>query len=90
MVHELKTDGDMFRAVLRGDKRFEIRWADRDFRRGDILNLRETLHTGAEMKAGKPLSYTGEEAFFKVTHILRGPIYGLKKGWVIMSIRRRS
>jgi len=48
--------------------------------------LRETVHTGAEMKTGEPLVYTEKEHTVIVKHILRGPIYGLAAGWVIMSV----
>jgi hypothetical protein len=33
-----------------------------------------------------PLIYTGDEVTVTVTHILRGPVYGLASGWVIMSV----
>lgn len=86
MEHELKTDADAFDAVKRGEKKFEIRFNDRNFNVGDLLKLRKTVHTGAEMKAGLPLYYEGEPFFVWVSHILLGPIYGLMDGWVIMSI----
>jgi hypothetical protein len=85
MRHELKTDPEVFQAVLRGEKLFEIRFDDRGFMVGDHLLLIETEFTGEEMKAGKPLVYTGDAYDFEVNYILRGPIYGLKEGWVIMS-----
>lgn len=87
--HELKTDADVFEAVKRGEKKFEIRRDDRGFEVGDLLKLRKTVHTGAEMAAGSPLYYEGEPQFVWVSHILRGPIYGLMDGWVIMSIEPR-
>lgn len=40
-VHELKTWPTYFRAVADGDKRFEIRKNDRDFRVGDFVELLE-------------------------------------------------
>lgn len=85
-VHELKTDPKVFDAVSFGEKTFEIRKDDRGFKVGDKLRLRRTKYTGAQMKAGKPLIYE-EETHRYVSHILRGPIYGLKSGWVIMSIQ---
>lgn len=86
MTHELKTDPEVFDAVRRGEKRFEIRKDDRGFVVGDWLRLRRTKHTGEEMRDGSILIYTGEEMTKKVVYILRGPIYGLSAGWVIMSI----
>jgi len=86
MKHELKTDSEVFQAVLSGRKTFEIRFDDRGFCVGDSLLLRETTHTGEEMKRGKPLKYTGQVKGMVVSHILRGPIYGLKDGWVILSL----
>jgi hypothetical protein len=88
--HWLKTDGAMFNEVVLGHKTFDIRFDDRGYREGDLLVLRETRSTGEEMRAGAPLDYTGRDCARIVTHILRGPIYGLKEGWVIMSIASPS
>jgi hypothetical protein len=83
--HPLKTDPEVFEAVLIGLKKYEIRFNDRGFRVGDELCLSETKFTGEEMKAGKPLVYTSRTVNKTISHILHGPIYGLKEGWVIMS-----
>lgn len=89
--HELKTDPAVFQATWNGVKPYEIRSeADRVFEVGDWLKLRETLYTGQEMKAGAPLLYPGRIITAKVTHILRGPIYGLVSPWCIMSLDVRS
>ena len=87
MDHELKTDPEVFAATEAGIKEFEIRFNDRRFQVGDYLKLRETRHSGIEMKRGKPLEYTGKELLVKVQYILEGPIYGLSDGWVIMSVK---
>ena len=86
MEHELKTDPVVFDAVKSGEKTFEIRLNDRNFKVGDVLFLRRTRHTGEEMRAGMPLEYTDDELRKTVRYILHGPIYGLADGWVIMSI----
>ncbi len=86
MEHELKTDPEVFDAVRSGEKTFEIRLNDRDFKVGDILFLRKTKYTGNELRTGMPLEYTGDEIRRTVKYILYGPIYGLADGWVIMSI----
>jgi hypothetical protein len=85
-LHELKTDREVFQAVLDGRKTYEIRKNDRKFEDGDFLTLKETVFSGAEMGKGAPLRFTGHEIEARVTHILYGPIYGLVEGWVIMSI----
>lgn len=86
MTHELKTDAIPFDDVASGIKTFEIRRDDRGFRVGDRLILRKTLRTGSEMASGAPLVYLADPVEVSVTHILRGPIYGLAAGWVVMSV----
>lgn len=86
-VHELKTDPEVFQAVLDGLKTYEIRKNDRGFAVGDTLVLRETTHSGAAIAAGAPLEYTGRQYATSVTHMLTGPIYGLEAGWSILSLR---
>jgi hypothetical protein len=88
--HELKTDPDTFDAVLAGRKKFEIRYDDRGYQVGDLLVLRKTKHTGTQMMDGAPLEYVGAPLNVYVTHILRGPIYGIGSGWVCMSIEPRD
>ena len=85
-VHFLKTDPDVFGYVWIGQKSFEIRKNDRNYYPGDILLLRETKYSGHQMKNGKPMRYTGRWISVRVSYVLRGPIYGLEDGWVIMSI----
>jgi len=87
MIHTLKTDSEVFQAVLLQAKTFEIRKHDRDFQVGDVLVLQETEHTGEEMHNGAPLEYTRREYRAEVTHILDGPIHGLAAGWCILSIK---
>jgi hypothetical protein len=84
-MHVLKTDPEVFGAVLSGDKTFEIRFNDRSFQIGDRLELHETVHTGAEIKAGKPLLYTGRVEVRTVSHVLTG--YGLMDGWCCLSFK---
>lgn len=85
-IHRLKTDPDVFDDLMCKAKTFELRFNDRDFQLGDTLTLRETRHSGEEMKNGAPLIYTGFYINARVTHMIRGPRLGLMKGWVIMSI----
>ena len=59
MIHALKILPEYFEAVRIGEKRFELRCNDRDFRVGDYLALNEW--DGA---------YTGRTELVKVTYIL--------------------
>ena len=86
--HKLKTDSEVFQAVVEGRKTFEIRFNDRDFKVGDELVLLETIHTGEQMKHGKPLLYSGNELRKTVSYVLSG--YGLQDGWVILGITPRA
>ena len=72
--HDLKIWPEYFRYTWSGEKAFELRYDDRAYRAGDILNLREwTRQEG----------YTGREIEVEVTYLLSG--FGLKKDWVVMS-----
>jgi hypothetical protein len=88
-THELKTDPDVFDLTARGQKPYEIRFNDRDYQVGDKLRLRETMYSGEQM-AEHPkealLEYTGRERVKYIVSILRGPIYGLQEGWIIMAL----
>lgn len=81
--HHLKTDPAVFEAVKSGEKSFEIRFNDRNYRVGDVLVLRETYWSAALMKMGHALQYTGRTLTRRVSHILSG--YGLQEGWVCLS-----
>ncbi len=83
-IHKLKTDSEVFQAVVEGRKTFEIRFNDRDFKVGDLIVLKETKFTGQQMREGSPLIYTGREMQKQISYILSG--YGLQDGWVILGI----
>lgn len=76
-THELKTWSEYFFAVATGMKTFEVRKADRDFRFGDTLILKEyNPDTG----------YTGDECTKTITYILSDPQF-VKEGYVILGIQ---
>lgn len=81
MNHELKCDPIPFAATLANRKKVEIRKTDRPYSVGDTLTLKETVHTGIEMRAGAALAYTGRECVRLVTHIVDG--YDLGGGVLI-------
>ena len=77
-IHNLKTWPEYFKEVVRGRKLFEIRKNDRNFQKGDILNLQEY-----EPKKNR---YTGVSACFRVIYILSGGQFGVETDNVVMGI----
>ncbi len=77
--HTLKTWPDFYRAILAGDKTFEARVDDRHFKEGDVLILQEFEPNYVFL--------TGAESKYLVTYALRGPAFGVEKGWIVMSIK---
>ncbi len=80
-THELKILPQYFQAVWDGNKNFELRKNDRDYKVGDYLVLRE--YSGA--------GYTGSFLKVVITYILKDcPEYGLNKDYCILGIRLTS
>jgi len=79
MTHELKTWNEYFEDVISGNKTFEIRKNDRGFRKEDTIVLKEW--------DPKTEQYTGREISKKVSYILDGGNFGLKKGFVAMAMK---
>jgi hypothetical protein len=83
-AHALKTDPAVFEATRLGLKTCEVRLDDRDYMIGDVLVLRETMHSADAMRReGWPLAYTGRTLTRVVSHVLVG--YGLQEGYVALS-----
>ena len=78
MIHELKTWNEYFEEVFMGHKTFEVRKADRPFKKGDILILREWNL--------KTKQYTGRELARNVSYVLEGGQFGIEKGFMVMAI----
>jgi hypothetical protein len=91
MEHCLKTDGAVFDAVRSGAKTYELRFDDRGFAVGDTIELHRTRYTAEEMRSGAPFIYTDDLPIrIIITHVLRGPIYGLLDGWVIFEFQAET
>jgi len=75
-THELKTDSKYFAAVWTGDKRFEVRKNDRDFRPGDFVWLDERRGSKS----------TGRRVWCKILYILNDREY-CPKGMIIFSMK---
>jgi hypothetical protein len=59
MMHNLKTDPEVFQAVWTGDKNYEICFDDRGFKVGDLLQLKETRYSGEEIMIPERGATTG-------------------------------
>lgn len=77
--HILKTWPHFFNDVVSGEKKNEVREADRNFAVGDVLVLREWDASS---------NFSGREERVVVTHMHRS--VGIVDGWVMMSIEKES
>lgn len=84
--HILKIDPAWYEPLRSGAKPYELRRDDRAYEAGDILLLRETVHSATEMQEGAELAYTGRSLVKMVRHVLRGPLPGITDGHVILSL----
>lgn len=78
-IHDLKILPIFYGPVVRGEKPFELRKNDRDYRVGDRLKLREFCPEKQE--------YTGSHVMMEVTYVLENEVY-LQKGIVALGIKR--
>ncbi|MCL6442518.1 MAG: DUF3850 domain-containing protein [Alicyclobacillus sp.] len=77
-THEMKIWPEYFEAVVSVDKTFEVRFDGRGFQRDDTLVLREW--------SPKDKQYSGRECKRLVKYVLHGEMFGLEKGYSVLSI----
>lgn len=82
---ELKIDPDSFNAVVENRMSCNVRFLDKTYAVGDTLLLTETEHSYPAMLHGAPLKYTGRKVERTISHIMRGPAYGIASGWALLS-----
>lgn len=88
-THYLKTDREAFIQVGKGFKKAEFRKDDREERYdvGDTLVLVEVVtEPSGGIDQPHRVTPTGRDFTVQVTHILRGPDYGIPTGYCMMSI----
>ena len=73
-IHELKIWPEFFEAVLRKEKRFEVRFNDREYSVGDTLVLREWVPEDRPNPG-----YTERYVNALVMYMIR--FYGYPEGW---------
>lgn len=77
-IHHLKCLEVFYADVITGDKNFEIRYNDRDYKVGDVLVLDEILENR---------EYTGRKSAYQVIYLLSWKDFpGLTEGYVCMGI----
>ena len=76
--HYLKTETEYFQLQEKGEKTFEVRLNDRDFRKHDIVHLEEVVNG----------QYTGRTLPFKeIVYILHGGQFGIEEGYCVLQLR---
>lgn len=78
--HEIKCLTEYYQAIEAGDKTFEVRKNDRDYRRYDFLVLCEVV--------GSARIPTGRKMVYSVRYIMQGGQFGLPDDYVAMSIKK--
>lgn len=84
-VHVLKTDIEFFEHVVNGNKRFEVRFNDRNFKAGDIGVLWSN-HIPFNAKALLDKNLSPIVYIFEIGYILEEPHGFSKEGFVTFSI----
>ena len=77
--HDLKIWPTFFKAIFKGQKTFEYRKNDRDYKKGDYLVLREY--------DPKTECYSGRQVTRKITCIFQGH-FGLSENMVILGLEK--
>lgn len=75
MLHRVKTEPKYFADSMNGLKDFEVRWNDRNYQVGDLLELEEWT---AEGNTGKTLTR-------RIKYILNDPRF-CKEGYVVLGL----
>lgn len=95
MTHFLKIWQGSFEAIASGAKTHEVRRADRDFKVGDQLILREFIPE-VDQQTGQPRvndqgetidQYTKRNLYRKITYITPGGSWGLPNEVCVLSIK---
>lgn len=75
--HYLKTETEYYQLQEEGIKTFEVRKNDRDYKRGDMVYLKEVVN-GVE--TGRTLPQK------EIVYVLHGGQYGIEKGYCVLQL----
>lgn len=84
MIHQLRTLPEYFEAVISGNRTFEVRKNDRDFKVGDFLALNELTENPVNEDGDR--KETGRCCLVEVMYILDNPTF-CQTGQIIMGIK---
>ena len=82
--HILKLNARFAGEVVRGRKRFEVRFNDRCFQRGDEVKFTVVDNDGDPIVENIPIYEELEMMTFKISFVVSG--YGLKEGYVAFGL----
>ncbi len=88
-THYLKVWPEYYRVIKTGEKKFEIRKNDRNFKVGDTLILQEWSPMGYSSVSPNTMTgeYTGHEISANVSYVLKDAAgFGLISGYCVLSI----
>lgn len=77
-IHRVKCYERFFKLAEKGEKSFEVRRNDRDYRADDLIELNETQNA----------EYTGRAALYRITFVLTSEGFpdGIKDGYAVLEI----
>lgn len=79
--HELKTEKQVFEAILVGLKPWEFRKNDRGFKVGDYVTLRSFDGNKKEYETKGVCGLR-----YRIEYLLVGPVFGIPEGYCIMTL----
>ena len=77
-IHRLKIKPEYFEEVIKGNLTFQVRYNDRDFKKGDLLTLEEF----------DSKEYTGKYVNAEITYVL-DDVEFMKNNYVALGIKLR-
>lgn len=82
MTHKIKIEEAYANAIIDGDKTFEIRYDDRGYQKGDLIEFNVIDNNAYE------INHQLNDKTFVITYVLHG--WGLRPDWCVFSIKEVS
>lgn len=78
-IHDLKILPEYFESIIAGDKTFEVRLNDRNYKKGDLLLLKEWSNDEG---------YTGRKTIKSIGYIFYGGQYGIEETYCVFGLKK--